>query len=129
MRPNRAGALKVENGADAGVNKEVSPDVAVADEWATYTFDWTIPEGMTTIKFVPVAGIGAVVDFDNIGVLVRYVASRTITASASTGGSIDPSVRLSSIMAVPKPTRLQLMPIMISVMFSLTVDPSEVFFL
>lgn len=85
------GALKVENGDDAAVNMEVAPDVAVADQWATYRMEWTIPEGMTTIKFVPVWATGVVVDFDNMGVLVEYVESRTVTASASTGGSIDPA--------------------------------------
>ncbi|MGC6456200.1 MAG: InlB B-repeat-containing protein [Coraliomargaritaceae bacterium] len=100
------GGMKIEAWAnDAGMSDgtpdgvlssgDVRPAVATADEWTTYTFDYTLPEGMTQIKFVPLWSSGVVVDFDNIGVLVLKVDNYTLTASASTGGTIDPAGEIS----------------------------------
>ncbi len=106
MRTNSAadniGGMKVEAWQDnVGIDDPNSDqplgsgdqrqNVAEADVWVTYTFDYTLPAEMNQIKFVPIWSSGIVVDFDNIGVLRDVSANYTVAASATPGGSVSPS--------------------------------------
>jgi beta-glucanase (GH16 family) len=69
--------LKIECWA-GGVRIEEGPEIAASGQsgsWATYTFNRTLAAGTTSIMVVPVAGAGASIGYDNIGVIVTNTSS------------------------------------------------------
>lgn len=65
--------MKIESWA-GGALLDNSGDVTfgLTGSWATYTFDYTVNAGATSLKFVPllvVQPVGSVVGFDNVGVV------------------------------------------------------------
>ena len=71
------GKLKIECWA-GGVQLDAAVDIPAngqSGSWVTYTFNRTLVAGTTSIMVVPVAGAGASIGYDNIGVVVTNTSS------------------------------------------------------
>ena len=66
------GKLKIEfyntDGFSGDTGDMIQPVIGDGSTWETYVYPVTIPAGTEAIKFVPVAGIGSSIGYDNIGV-------------------------------------------------------------
>lgn len=66
------GGLKVEawaSNALVGNSGDMFAATQTAD-WATYSWDWTLPAGTEKLIMVPLWGAGSTVGYDNVGVVV-----------------------------------------------------------
>lgn len=85
------GKLKIECWA-GGIRIDEGPEIlasAQSGSWVTYTFNRTLVAGTTDIMIVPVAGAGAVIGYDNIGVVVSNPPSPlTVSITSPLNGAV-----------------------------------------